>query len=260
MSRRRKDEPGDAPAAAAPRPRSAALSILHLDRDLVVIDKPPNLLSVPARDDEPNVVDLLRGRAELADNPAVRVVHRIDRDASGLLVLARTLEAQQDLVRQFMERSVEKEYLALVSGFVVEDGAVDLPLLIDPRKPIARVSSRGKPSRTTYRIVQRVAGHTLLACCPITGRMHQIRAHLAAIEFPLAVDPLYGGGAAIYLSHFKPRYRPSRKHEERPLIDRLTLHAARIQFVHPATGETVTFESPLPKDFRAAINQLSRLT
>lgn len=241
-------------------PRRPELAIIHLDRDLVVVDKPAGLLAVPARGDEPDVVNLLRADPRLADNPAARVVHRLDRDASGVLILARTLEAQQSLVRQFMDRQVEKHYLALVSGYVPADGEVNLPLLIDTRRQIARVAgARGKPSLTRYHVKQRLAGHTLLECQPVTGRMHQIRAHLAAIGFPLAVDPLYGGGEAVLLSNFKPGYRRSGRHEERPLISRLTLHALRVAFTHPTTGERVTLEAPLPKDLRATISQLARL-
>jgi RluA family pseudouridine synthase len=240
--------------------RRPGLAIIYLDHDLVVVDKPAGLLSVPARGGEPNVVDLLRADPQLADNPAARVVHRLDRDASGVLILARTLAAQQSLVRQFMHREIDKTYLALVSGYVPSDGEVDLPLLVDARKQITRVAgARGKPSLTRYCVVRRLAGHTLLECRPVTGRMHQIRAHLAAIGFPLAVDPPYGGGQVVLLSSFKPGYRSSRRHDERPLIDRLTLHALRVSFTHPTTGERIALEAPPPKDLRATINQLARL-
>ncbi len=251
---------GSESAGAGRARRAPAPKIIHVDAELVVVDKPADLLSVPGRSADPSVIELLRESPSLSDNPACRVVHRLDRDASGVLVLARTLAAQQSLVRQFAHRDVEKTYLALVSGYVPEDGEVNLPLTIDVRRQIARVAgARGKPSCTRYHIAQRLAGHTLLECQPITGRMHQIRAHLAAIGFPLAVDPLYGGGQAVLLSSFKSGYRPSRKHDERPLIDRLTLHALRITFAHPATGERTTFEAAPPKDLRATISQLGRL-
>ena len=107
--------------------------------------------------------------------------------------------------------------------------------------------------------MQRLVGNTWLECRPQTGRTHQIRAHLAAIGHPLSVDPLYGGGQAVLLSHYKPGYQPNRRREERPLVNRLTLHAARIRFEHPATRQPVSFESPLPKDLRATLRQLGRL-
>ncbi len=242
------------------RNRLAALPILHLDEHLVAVDKPAGLLSVPGRGAAPSVVELLRRDPRLADNAAARVVHRIDREASGVLLLARTLAAQQDLVRQFMRRTVHKTYVALVSGFVASDGEVDLPLLFDPRRQRVRaVASRGKPALTRYRVVQRVAGGTVLECEPVTGRTHQIRVHLAAIGHPLLVDPIYGSGEGVFLSTYKPGYRTSKRHDERPLIDRLTLHAARLRCTHPATGEPLELTAPLPKDLRATLTQLGRL-
>ena len=249
----------DRPRATPPK-RAAALPILYLDAEVVVVDKPPHVLSVPGRGDHPNVIDRLRGRPELTGNDALRVVHRLDRDASGVQMYARTLHAQRELVRQFSERRVEKVYLALVTGYVPEDGEVDLPLLFDRRLGRVRPArTRGKPALTRYRVAQRVAGNTLLECRPVTGRLHQIRAHLAAIGHPLTVDPEYGGGLAVLLSSLKAGYKPSRRHDERPLIERLTLHAASIRFVHPTSAAPMTIASPLPKDFRVTVAQLARL-
>jgi RluA family pseudouridine synthase len=242
------------------RPPTRALTLLHVDHELVAIDKPPRMLAAPGRGPELCAVDVLRARPELQDNPAVRIVHRLDQDASGVLLYARTLEAQRHLVRQFVERRVHKAYLALVGGVVPADGEIDLPLAFDRRHNRVRVSSgAGKHALTRYRVVQRLAGHTLLECQPVTGRLHQIRAHLAAIGHPLAVDPLYGGGQSLLLSHYKIDYRPNRRRPEHPLIARLTLHAARITFEHPATGQPLTLAAPWPKDLRAAVTQLSRL-
>ena len=244
------------------RPRPAAnLPILYLDAELVIIDKPPLVLAAPGRGRLVSAVELLRAWPELRDNNAVRIVHRLDRDASGVQMYARTLAAQQDLVRQFAERRVEKVYWALVAGYVEQDGEVDLPLVYAKRQDRVATSTagRGKPALTRYRVLQRVAGHTLLECRPLTGRMHQIRAHLAAIGHPLTVDPLYGGGQAVLLSHYKPGYRASGRRLERPLIDRLTLHACRITFTHPVSGLRLTVEAPLPKDLRATLTQLARL-
>ena len=235
-------------------------TILFLDTELVAIDKPAHLLSVPGRAPEPSAPDLLRQRPELRDNPAVRVVHRLDRDASGVQVYARTLSAQRHLVAEFVGRRVEKVYFALVSGYVSGDGEVDLRLAFDRRRDRVIASrSRGKPALTRYHVLQRLASNTLLECHPVTGRMHQIRAHLAAIGHPLTVDPVYGSGSAVLLSQYKTNYRASARRPERPLIDRLTLHAGRIQFAHPVTGQPLAIEAPWPKDFRATVNQLGRL-
>jgi len=218
------------------------------------------LLSAPGRGEDPDAPTWLRAHRKLADNPAVRIVHRLDRDATGVQLYARTLAAQQSLVRQFAARSVEKVYLALVTGYVEADGEVNIPLAPDRHGERVHPSrlGRAKEAITQYRIVQRLAGNTLLECHPLTGRLHQIRAHMAAIGHPLTVDPLYGGGQFVLLSRFKSGYRPSKRREERPLIDRLTLHAARLTFTHPTTGERVTLEAQLPKDMRATINQLTR--
>jgi 23S rRNA pseudouridine1911/1915/1917 synthase len=250
----------DEPAPPPSRPRPPAVAVLHADEHLLIIDKPPGFVSIGGRPGEPNVPDLLRDRRLVPADEAFRVVHRLDRDASGVLVYARTLEAQRRLTEAFAERRVEKVYLALVQGYVTEDGEIDLPLAVDKSGNRAEVARQtGKPAVTRYHIRERVAGHTLLECRPLTGRFHQIRVHLAAVGHPLAVDPLYGGGTAVRLSEYKPDYHTSRRREERPLIERLTLHAARITFEHPADSGPVTFESPLPKDFRATVNQLGRI-
>ena len=242
------------------RVRELRPTILHLDHDLVAVDKPPGLLSAPGRGGAATVADVLRESVELGKNRALRIVHRIDRDASGVLVYARTLPAQRGLVRQFARREVEKVYLALVTGYVAGDGEISLGLVFDKRKNrVQAAKARGQAALTRYRVLQRVAGNTLLECRPVTGRTHQIRAHLAAIGHPLSVDPLYGGGQAVLLSHYKADYRPSRRREERPLVERLTLHAARVRLRHPTTGASLTLEAPLPKDLRATLNQLGRL-
>lgn len=253
------------------RREQVSFDILHIDADVIAVNKPAGLLSVAGRAHEISLRELLREhpkvlatlRPEESDpkfGVNIRSVHRLDRDASGVILFARTLEAQRDLVRQFEQRTVEKSYLAIVTGYVLSDGVVDRPLMVDESAGRARVSDkRGKPSMTEYRVVQRLAGNTLVECRPRTGRMHQIRVHMASIGHPLTVDTVYGGGEAVFLSHHKPNYRRSSRHEERPLIGRLTLHAAKLTVRHPGTGEPITFEAPLPKDFRATISQLGRL-
>ncbi len=249
------------PESRTARRRPPAVAVLHKDEHLLVVDKPAGYLSVPGRPGEPDLPGLLREQRLVGEDEPFRIVHRLDRDASGVIVYARTLAAQRSLTEAFAERRMEKVYLALVNGYVAdEEGEINLPLEVDKSGNRAEVARRGgKEAVTRYRIVERVAGHTLLECRPQTGRFHQIRVHLAAIGHPLAVDPLYGGGTAVRLSEFKADYRASRRREERPLIDRLTLHAARIRFEHPAGTGVVAIESPLPKDLRATLNQLRRL-
>ncbi len=240
--------------------RIPAPVVLHADAELLVVDKPAGALSVHGRGDHPLLADLLRELRLVPQDEPFRIVHRIDLDASGVIVFARTLNAQQKLTEQFATREVEKLYLALVSGYVPEDGSVSQPILGDGESGRAKIDPRrGKAARTDFRILERVVGHTLLQCFPHTGRLHQIRVHLASIGHPLSVDPLYGTSAELRLSTYKSNYKASTRHEERPLIARLTLHAARISFEHPADGQRVAYEAPLPKDLRATLTQLRRL-
>jgi RluA family pseudouridine synthase len=233
---------------------------LHLDDAVVAVNKPPRVLASPEPGGETSVPELLRTRPELSQGPGLRVVHHLDRDASGVVIYARTLAAQQHLAAQFADRRIESVYLALVTGYVPQDGEIDLKLAFGRRHSrVVPMAVGGKPALTRFSIAQRLAGHTLLECRPLTDRPDQIRAHLAAIGHPLAVDPVYGSSEGILLSRFKPDYRPSRRRQERPLIDRLTLHASRITFEHPLTGTPLTMEAQFPKDFRAAVGQLARL-
>jgi RluA family pseudouridine synthase len=243
-----------------PPKSTPSADLIYLDEQLAAVNKPAGFVSGPGHGDEPSAIDWLRGRPELADNPVLRVVHRLDREASGVLLYARTVPAQRQLVAAFAEQRVEQVYHTLVCGHVATDGEVNLRLGFHRKlNRVITVSSSGKSALTRYRVVQRFAGHTLLECQPVTGRLQQIRAHLAAIGHPLSIDPLYGGGDALFLSHYKPDYHPSRRREERPLMARLTLHALRLTFPHPSSGTPFTIIAPLPKDFRATLTQLGRL-
>jgi RluA family pseudouridine synthase len=192
---------------------------------------------------------------------ALKPVHRLDEGTSGVLVIARSRDDQRHLCRQFARRQVEKVYYALVVGQPAEDtGQIALPIGRKPRTPgKMRIDTReGRKALTEWRVLQRYSGMSLLECRPRTGRTHQVRLHLNAAGFPLVVDPLYGGRGGLMLSSFKSDYRASKRHPEKPLISRLTLHAAAIELAHPATGAAMRFDAPLPKDFRAALNQLQK--
>ncbi len=233
------------------------VEILHEDDDILLVNKPPRLLTLPDRfqPEKPNLYHYLQQTGR-----EVFMVHRLDRDTSGLLVVALHAKAHQRLSRAFEGREVRKIYLALVLGQIrSEQGIIDQPLAAHPSGDGRMIAtSKGKPSVTRYTVAELFRGFSWVEVMPETGRTHQIRVHLSWLGHPLAVDPLYGGGEGVYLSSFKAGYRPPSDHQEMPLIDRVPLHASRLEFEHPGTGVWMTAEAPLPKDLQAVLNQLRR--
>lgn len=247
-----------------------SVEILLEDADLLAVNKPAGMLTIPDRQGAESLRELLARQKQVLLNfrerthegkTGLRIVHRLDRETSGVLVLAKHVEAQRTLSGQFFRREVEKSYLAIVRGSPAEDeGLVDVPLGPDPRTP-GRMRVRpkaGKRSQTRWAVLERFRGISLLRCRPLTGRQHQIRVHMAHAGMPLLVDPLYGSAEAFFLSSVKRGYRRGLDQEERPLIARLTLHAESLRFVHPISGEPVCVEAPPPKDFRATLAQLRK--
>jgi 23S rRNA pseudouridine1911/1915/1917 synthase len=228
-------------------PEEIALPVVFEDAAIIVIDKPAGLVVHPGSGNWQGTMlnALLHHAPELAHIPRAGIVHRLDKDTSGLLVVARTLEAQTDLVRQLQARSVKRDYLALAYGNVAGEGEVDAPVGRDPRvRTRMAVVGGGKQALTRYRALQHYAGATLLECSLATGRTHQIRVHLHSLGHALVGDRVYRAPG--------PRSRES-------LLDRFprqALHACRLAFVHPASGETVRFESPLPADMRELLAAL----
>lgn len=248
------------------------LNILYEDNDLLVIDKPAGLLVIPDRWDasKPTVVKLARAYLNtqaaaagtiVAEPPRIWVVHRLDRDTSGVLILAKTDRVHAALSQQFERRTVLKTYLALVSGQGIRaEGVIRLPIGPHPQRPgmMAIQRGRGKSAITRYAAVERFRGYTLLDVRPQTGRSHQIRVHVQAIGHPLAIDPLYGSSEPLLLSALKPSYRPKAGAVEHPLMVRLTLHAQALELIHPTRGDMCTWVAPLPKDFAAVLRNLRR--
>ena len=240
--------------------RSRAPEVLHLDAELLVVDKPAGVLPGRGHGDDICLPDLVRAQVDLPDDEPFHVAGRLHEQASGVIVYARTSEAQRNLTRQFAEGRAETTYLALVSGHVEADGEIDIPLHFDKRLGKLRASERhGKPALTRYQVVERVVGNTLLECRPVNERTDQVRIHLAAIGYPLTVDPTFGGGSAVMLSSYKPNYRRNKRRPERPLIERLTLHAVTVALFHPASGHPLRLDAPPPRDFRVTLVQLGRL-
>ena len=239
------------------------LEILFEDSDLVAINKPAGLASIPGRGESTSVVEQLAAQLNLpcagSADPRLRVVHRLDKDTSGVLLFAKNIAAQRHLSHQFQNNTIKKEYLALVEGKPPQStGEIDGPLAPHPtQKDRMHISKHGRPARTAWQVEQTFRRHALLRVFPQTGKTHQIRVHLKSIDLPLAVDPIYGSPVGLYLSSFKRDYRPTRGQDERPLIGRLTLHAHKLSFKHP-NGAAINLEAPIPKDFRATINQLQR--
>jgi 23S rRNA pseudouridine1911/1915/1917 synthase len=233
------------PVETAHRAERMALDVIHEDEAILVINKPAGLVVHPGSGNWRGTLlnALLHHCARLSELPRAGIVHRLDKDTSGLLVVAKTLEAQTDLVRQLQARTVKREYLAVVRGRVASDGEVSAPVGRDPRNRVRMaVVKTGRPALTRYKVSRRFANATLLECSLATGRTHQIRVHLQTLGHPLLGDPVYGGG---------------RRFRSQPLpIGRQALHAVRLEFAHPVSGTRMRFVAPVPKDFAALLDAL----
>ncbi len=228
-----------------------ALDVVYEDETILVVNKPAGLVVHPAAGHaEGTLVNALLAHApDLALLPRAGIVHRLDMDTSGLLVVARTLPAHHHLVDQLQERTVKREYCALVIGAMTGGGTVDAAMGRHPRmrKKMAVTAVGGKPAITHYRLAQRFGHHTRITVNLETGRTHQIRVHMAHRRYPLIGDPLYGGrpripkGASDQLIHMLRNF------------SRQALHARSLGFIHPATEEAVQFECPLPDDIQHLI-------
>ena len=233
------------------------LDLVYEDDDLLVVDKPAGLVVHPAAGNWDGTLQnaLLNHCPGLAGIPRSGIVHRIDKDTSGLLMVAKTLESHKQLVDQLQARSVSREYLALAQGVPTAGGTIDEPIGRHPtdRKRFA-VRYGGKPAITHYRIAERFPAHTLLRVKLETGRTHQIRVHLAHIHHPLVGDPVYGGRARTPAGASPELIMALRG------FGRQALHAATLGLLHPSTGEYLEWQSDLPEDFRALLDALRQFT
>jgi tRNA pseudouridine32 synthase / 23S rRNA pseudouridine746 synthase len=201
--------------------------VLYADDDLLLVEKPPGLLSVPGR--HPDNKDCLISRLQL-HFPGALIVHRLDMDTSGIMVIARHKASHAHLSRQFEKRTVSKEYEAMVYGMIeADEGVVDLPLITDwPNRPLQKVCyHQGKPARTHFRVMERITGQhaTRVKLTPETGRSHQLRVHLNALGHPILGDNFYAPVTA------------------RAMADRLLLHASKLQIVQPSSGQSLEWKS-----------------
>jgi 23S rRNA pseudouridine1911/1915/1917 synthase len=232
------------PDAAAPQAQRMALKIAHEDAALIVIDKPAGLVVHPGagQPDRTLLNALLAHAPALAGVPRAGIVHRLDKDTSGLLVVAKTVSSQSELVKQLAERSMRRLYLAVVQGDPPASGVIDAPVGRDARaRTRMAVTHRGKPARTSYRVLERYGVAALVECRLETGRTHQIRVHFQHIRHPLVGDTAYRRGTRHGIS-----------------FPRQALHAAELSLVHPQTREPCTWKSPLPRDMKKLVESLRR--
>ncbi|MGB3619606.1 MAG: RluA family pseudouridine synthase [Catalinimonas sp.] len=228
--------------------------ILHEDDDFLVINKPPHVPTLHERHntDERNLLDLARDY-----HPDAQMGHRLDKETSGALAIAKHPEAYRHLSMQFEHREVTKMYHAVVDGLHDFEGVVVyLPIRVRRNGTVQIDKAGGKEAETLFNTVRPFRRHTLVACYPVTGRMHQIRVHLACLRASIVMDRTYGG-KPIYLSQVKRKFNLKRGSEEQPLIGRVALHAHTLNFAR-MDGERINVEAPYPKDFRALMAQLEK--
>ncbi len=250
------EQPGEAELAF--RPEDIPLSIVHEDDSVVVLDKPAGLVVHPGSGNWQGTMlnGLLFRFPALVRVARAGIVHRLDKDTSGLLVVAKTPQAQTHLVRQLQARTVKREYLAVVHGAVAKDGEVDAPIGRDTRvrtrmAVVPDGLGSGREALTRYRVLRPLQGATLLECSLATGRTHQIRVHMLSIGHPLVGDTVYtgrGGGRTAGSPDMQ---------ELACRLGRQALHAQRLAFVHPTSRRTLQFESPVPADLGALVESLS---
>jgi len=236
--------PPSAPDTAAPRAQRMPLRIVYEDGDLIVIDKPAGLVVHPGAGvpDRTLLNALLAHAPELAAVPRAGIVHRLDKDTSGLLVVARNVAAQARLAEQLAARTVRRVYLALVHGDPPAQGTIDAPVGRDTRvRTRMTVTRRGKEARTRYRVLERFGHAALVECRLETGRTHQIRVHFQHIRHPLVGDAVYRRGTRQGLT-----------------LPRQALHAAELELVHPRSGKALSWRSPLPRDMARLLEGLRR--
>ncbi|MEE4299806.1 MAG: 23S rRNA pseudouridine(1911/1915/1917) synthase RluD [Pseudomonadales bacterium] len=235
-------------------PQPVDFEVLHADADLVIVAKPVGLVVHPGagNPDGTLVNGLLHRFPELAGLPRAGIVHRLDKDTSGLLAVARSLAAHTALVQQLAAREMGREYLAVVEQVPVAGGRIDAPIGRDPRNRLRMaVVHDGRDATTHFRVLERYRAHALLRCVLETGRTHQIRVHLSQEGFPIVGDRLYGARGRLPPAPSEALVAAVRA------FRRQALHARRLTLAHPVTRETLTFEAPVPDDMQRLLELLA---
>ena len=233
------------------QPQPIPLNVLHADADLLVIDKAAGMVVHPAAGNPDGTLQngLLHYDERLAALPRSGIVHRLDKDTTGVMVVARSLRAHSSLVEQLQSRTMKRQYRAVALDDVAGDGTVEAPIGRHPvdRKRMAVVAG-GRPAVSHYRVLRRFGAATELEVSLETGRTHQIRVHMAHIGHPLVGDPVYG----------RRRVDPGPSASALQAFPRQALHARRLRLVHPGTGQPVRFQAPLPDDLAGLLDELER--
>ncbi len=243
-------------AREGPEPEDIPLDLLYEDEHLVAVNKPAGMIVHPAKGHWAGTLAAalayhFQTLSQIGGPTRPGIVHRLDRDTSGVIVVARTDQAHAHLAEQFKARTVQKEYLAIVRGVPDRDAdVVDRPIGNHPhireQMAIREGHESSRPALTKFEVIERFERFALLRVLPKTGRTHQIRVHLASVGLPVLCDKLYGGGDTMF------------DDDQQVVLARHALHARRLELDHPATGERLTFEAPLPADMQAALQCLRR--
>ena len=233
------------------------VSTIFENDDFIAVNKPAGLLTIPDRHDE---TQLSLYKILTQQYGKIFIVHRLDRETSGVVLFAKNEISHKYFSQLFEQRNIEKIYLGIVRGSLsVKKGSVDEPIAEHPlHKGVMTVSKKGKPSITGYEVMEDYGIYSLVRFTIQSGRTHQIRVHMKFAGHPIACDPVYGDGKPVLLSSFKRKYKLSlHDEEERPLINRLALHSHRLIFTD-AYAKKHTLEAPLPKDMNALLQQLKK--
>jgi 23S rRNA pseudouridine1911/1915/1917 synthase len=259
--KRDKVKAGDAVEIRVPPPvesgwkaQALPLEIVHEDSELLVINKPPGLVVHPgAGNPEGTLLNALVAHApKLAQLPRAGIVHRLDKDTSGLLVVAKTEQARQNLIAQLQEHSVEREYLTIVNGVMVAGGTIEAPIgRHRTQRTRMAVSNQGKPAVSHYRVMKKYRAHTLVQVRLESGRTHQIRVHMAHLHYPVVGDPVYGGRLKIPTGASEDLKKVLRG------FRRQALHALKLSLVHPKTGKRVQWATSVPEDMSKLMEALA---